>query len=166
MRFLGDQVRLVDVGAHEGELFTALGSRLSCGFGIEPLATSRIEGTRFTINPGLFPDVRPQTNDWDAITMFAVLEHIPRSGHEALANACSDLLRVGGRVVITVPSKSVDHILWLLRKLRLIDGMSLEEHFGFEVRETLTIFSAPRFKLVRRKRFQLGLNHLFVFEKT
>ena len=97
--------------------------------------------------------------------MFAVLEHIPRSEHLTLADACYDLLRSGGLVVITVPSRAVDHILWLLRALRLIDGMSLEEHFGFEVSEVPTIFDPPRFKLVRRERFQLGLNHLFVFEK-
>lgn len=68
-------------------------------------------------------------------------------------------------MVITVPAKSVDHILTLLRALRLIDGMSLEEHFGFEVAETPAVFSPPRFRLRHHGRFQLGLNHLFVFEK-
>jgi hypothetical protein len=166
LRWLEGDVRVIDVGAHEGELFDALGERLRFGFGIEPLCLSALEAARFRIEPGLFPAMRPREKEWDAITMFAVLEHIPRTEHVALADACFDLLRVGGRVVITVPSKAVDHILWMLRSLRIIEGMSLEQHFGFEVTETLTIFSPPRFRLLRHRRFQLGLNHLFVFEKV
>jgi len=48
----------------------------------------------------------------------------------------------------------------------LIDGMSLEEHHGYEVSQTTKIFSPPDFRLVLHRRFQLGLNHLFVFERT
>jgi len=165
LRWLGDDVSVIDVGAHEGELFNALGPRLRRGYGIEPLARLPRETARYTLQPGLFPARRPATADWDAITMLAVLEHIPRDQHAALANACHELLRVGGRVIITVPSRSVDPILVVLRKLRLIDGMSLDEHFGFDATETPTVFAAPRFKLLHYGRFQLGLNHLFVFEK-
>ena len=165
LRCLGEKVRVIDVGAHQGECFNALGSRLLQGFGVEPLADASRKESQFEIHPGFFPKVRPVEKNWDAITIFAVLEHIPRSEHLALADACHDLLRPGGLVVITVPSHAVDYILWLLRFFRLIDGMSLEEHFGFEVAEVPTIFNPLRFKLVRRERFQLGLNHLFVFEK-
>lgn len=165
MRWLGSDVRVIDVGAHRGELFEALGQRLRCGFGVEPLGSCERESARYTIHHGPFPTVRPEVKEWDAITMFAVLEHIPRAEQPALAGACYDLLRPGGRVVVTVPSKSVDAILSILRALRLIDGMSLEEHFGFEASETLSTFSPPQFKVVHQSRFQFGLNHLFVFEK-
>jgi hypothetical protein len=43
--------------------------------------------------------------------------------------------------------------------------MSMHEHYGFDPVDTLRIFSAPRFSLVGHRRFQLGLNNLFVFEK-
>ncbi len=165
MPWLGTDIRLVDVGAHQGELFEALGRRLRIGFGIEALPHCERQTTRYSIHRGYFPAVKPETKEWDALSMFAVLEHIPRAQHVALADACFDLLRPGGRVVITVPSKWVDHILVVLRSVRLIDGMSLEEHFGFDVANTQAIFSPPRFKLRRHRRFQLGLNHLFVFEK-
>jgi hypothetical protein len=64
-----------------------------------------------------------------------------------------------------VPAKTVDHVLSALRFLRLIDGMSLEEHYGFEPGDTVRIFSPPAFRLLHHSRFQAGLNHLFVFEK-
>jgi Methyltransferase domain len=165
VRYLPRNARVIDVGAHQGELFRALGPGLRAGFGIEPLLPTPLETSRFAIFPGHFPAVRPNDKEWDAITMLAVLEHIPRSEQNALAEACYALLRVGGRVIVTVPSSAVDYILATLRFLRVIDGMSLEEHFGFQPAETVRIFALPRFRLVRHERFQLGLNHLYVFEK-
>jgi hypothetical protein len=165
VRYLPRNARVIDVGAHQGELFRALGPSLRAGFGIEPLLPAPWETSRFAIFPGHFPAVRPKDKEWDAITMLAVLEHIPRSEQNALSEACYALLRVGGRVIITVPSSAVDYILSTLRFLRVIDGMSLEEHFGFQPAETVRIFALPRFTLVRHERFQLAFNHLFVFEK-
>jgi SAM-dependent methyltransferase len=158
--------RVIDVGAHQGELFRALGSRLESGFGIEPLVSKPVVGDRYVIQPGLFPQAAPDApGSWDAVTMLAVLEHIPAGGQAAVAEACHRLLRTGGRVVITVPSPAVDRILAVLKALRLIDGMSLEEHYGFRPGDTERIFPAPRFALVCRRHFQFGLNNLFVFEK-
>jgi hypothetical protein len=165
LKHLPAELRLIDIGAYHGELFERLGTRLIRGFGVEPLLQEQREATRYTIRPGYFPAVRPQENGWDAVTMLAVLEHIPTSQQQAVAEACYDLLRTGGRVVITVPTGVVDWILAVLRFLRLIDGMSLEEHHGYEPADTARIFAPPRFRLVQHSRFQFGLNHLFVFER-
>lgn len=166
LKHLQGRLHLIDVGAHEGELFRALGPRLSAGFGVEPLAPALVDEANFVIQPGYFPAVRPtEARAWDAVTLLAVLEHIPPASQTELADACWELLKEGGRVVITVPSPAVDYILNALRALRLIDGMSLEEHYGFDPGDTLRIFAPPRFVLVHRSRFQFGLNNLYVFEK-
>jgi len=164
-KHLSGAARVIDVGAFKGELFQAMGDQLQEGFGVEPLCDEVMTRSNWSINPGYFPATRPEREDWDAITMLAVLEHVPRDQQEDLAVACHTLLRDGGRVIVTVPGPAVDHILAVLRKLRIIDGMSLEEHFGFEPDETEKVFAPPRFDLVHRSSFQLGLNHLFVFEK-
>ncbi len=156
---------MIDVGAHQGELFRTLGNGLQEGFGIEPLIKAAIETGTYTIWPGFFPQIRPEKGDWDAVTMLAVLEHIPRAKHAGLVEACHELLKVGGRVIITVPARIVDYILSVLKFVRLIDGMSLEEHTRFEPDECARLFSMPLFKLIRHERFELGLNHLYVFEK-
>ena len=156
---------IIDVGAYHGELFQRLGPRLVEGFGIEALLPAPIHEKNYRIVPGFFPAVRPDHDQWDAITMFAVLEHIPAAEYENLARACHELLREEGRMVITVPAPAVDKILSLLKSVRIIDGMSLEEHHGFLPERTPAIFGAPRFRLLAHRRFQLGLNHVFVFEK-
>ncbi len=165
-RFIPDQARVIDVGAHEGELFEALGEKLQWGYGVEPLCAAARLRDKYMVVPGYFPAQRPPEGSWDAVTLLAVLEHVPTSEQPALAAACHEVLKPGGRVIITVPAKAVDHILAALRFLRLIDGMSLEEHYGFEPADTLRIFAAPQFRLLHRSRFQGGLNHLFVFERT
>lgn len=157
-------MRLLDVGADHGELFEYLGERLIDGYGVEPLLQRRRQGNRYIIEKGHFPEVRPRESGWDAVTMLAVLEHIPPGQLGTLAEACHALLRTGGRVVVTVPSRAVDGMLAVLRRLRVIDGMSLDEHHGFEPSDTERIFALPRFRLLHHSRFQLGLNHLYVFE--
>jgi predicted SAM-dependent methyltransferase len=97
--------------------------------------------------------------------MLAVLEHIPREEQVQLSKEFYHYLEAKGRVIITVPSSFVDHILWVLSKLRLVDGMSLGEHYGFKANETPALFNLEQFKLIKHKKFQLGLNNLFVFEK-
>jgi len=68
-------------------------------------------------------------------------------------------------VILTVPSPLVDHILALLRFLGLIDAMTLEQHYGFDPRQTVPLFNSSGFRLIRHRKFELGLNNLFVFEK-
>jgi SAM-dependent methyltransferase len=100
---------------------------------------------------------------FDTVIMLATFEHI--RDREPLCRECCRLLRPGGRVIVTVPSPWVDAILAMLCCLRLADGMSLEEHHGFDPQTTPELFLRAGFVLEHRHRFQLGLNHLFVFRK-
>jgi hypothetical protein len=49
--------------------------------------------------------------------------------------------------------------------VRLIDGMSLEQHYGYDITQTPALFCSAGFTLLNAKKFQFGLNNLFVFEK-
>lgn len=163
--FLPDKVRLIDVGTHEGEFFDYLGNKLGQGYGIDPLVTEERASSRVRLVKGYFPELGPETDDWDAVTLLAVLEHIPGKEYNSLRDGCLRKLRKGGLVVITVPQPKVDAVLAILRFLRLVDGMSLEQHHGFDPEQTTNIFRSGEFELVKQKRFQLGLNNIFVFRK-
>lgn len=160
----GDVV--IDVGCADGALFEAWGDLIEHGVGVDPSLPQKRVGANYELYPGTFPDAVPAGVQADVITMFAVLEHIPPAQQATLADECVRLLRPGGRIVITVPSPRVDTILHLLIALRLIDGIAVHEHYGFRPADTPAIFPAPQFRLALRRRFQFGLNNLFVFEKS
>jgi len=160
----GDVV--VDVGCADGTLFKAWQGLIAHGVGVDPALDAHEKGPNYELYRGTFPDAVPDNVQADLITMFAVLEHIPPDRQAHLADACARMLKPGGRVVATVPSQQVDNILHVLSALRLIDGIAVHEHYGFEAAKTVDIFPAPQFRLERWQRFQFGLNNLFVFEKV
>ena len=155
--------RLLDVGCHEGELIERVAARVAAATGVDPVAHPRAEA-RLRILRGVFPgEVEFPPASFDCITALAVLEHV--SDPAGFARACAAALAPGGRVVITVPHAAVDRILDVLIALRLVDGMAHEEHHGFEAASTPALFESAGLALVRRQRFQLGLNALYVFAK-
>jgi SAM-dependent methyltransferase len=130
---------------------------------MDPLAVPN-DGPRYQIRTDSFrePSPFPETC-FDTIVLLATLEHI--RDKDPLGRECYRLLRPGGRLIITVPSPLVDEVVRLLSRLRLADGMSLEEHHGFDPRTTPEVFERHGFLLEHRRHFQLGLNHLFVLRK-
>ena len=163
--YLPPQARILDIGCGDGGFFRALGDRVADGVGLDSALPAPVDAGRYRLIRGSFPDAVPSgTPPFDAITMMAVLEHVPPSQQPRLADACHALLKPAGRLIITVPSPAVDRILHALKFLPwLYEGHSLEQHYGYDVRRTPELFASLR--LMAAKKFQLGLNNLFVFEK-
>jgi ubiquinone/menaquinone biosynthesis C-methylase UbiE len=139
-------------------------ARLGPSVGIDPLATGVLR-ERFTTMPLPFREPLPFARSaFDGIVLLATLEHIPDT--ESVARECYRLLKFGGQVVATVPSLVVDDLVRTLIRLRLADGMSLDQHYGLDPDDVPKQFREQGFSLVRHKRFQLGLNHLMIFEKA
>ena len=77
---------------------------------------------------------------------------------------------IGGAITDLVTKRRLDaamveEIEDVLIRLRIIDGMHEEEHHGFQPSQTPEIFERAGFALETNRRFQLGLNNLFVFTK-
>lgn len=163
-RYLAHGIRLLDVGCHDGALGRQL-TGIAEYVGIDPQVDESRFWPNFTLIKGRFPADMPHCEPFDAITMLAVMEHIPLSDHKILADACAKSLTPGGRLLITVPSPKVDYIMSVLMQLRMIDGIRFEEHYGYDATQTPAVFLAAQHELELHRRFEFGLNHLFVFRR-
>jgi len=159
---------VLDIGSNYGELFDLFrkkGIKIS-GIGIDPNISGDSNGNEFTLIKDYFPTPKLEKKNFDAIVMLAVLEHIPFVNIPDFAKNCNEKLKSGGKLIITVPSKSVDHILNILLFFGLIKGMELEQHYGYDINMTKPLFEKEGLTLLLHKTFQIGLNNLFVFEKN
>ena len=158
-----DGSRVLDIGCYQGEFLQHMGDRIIDSFGIDPLAPE-IKTDHYALLKDTFsPPTDFLSDSFDAIVILATLEHM--SEPDRIAMECARILRPVGRVIITVPSPLVDQIVDVLVRIRVLDGMSMEEHHGFLPSELPQAFCKASMSLIIRRRFQLGLNNLFVFEK-
>lgn len=164
--FIKPTDRVLDVGCSDGALFRYLRGRYREGVGIDPALRTSVDRSRYRLLPGTFPDGLPDRSTYDVITMLAVVEHLPEDRLRSLGGETARALNEGGRVVLTVPSPVVDSLLHFMERIRLIRGMCLHEHHGFHPRRVSEVFNGSDLRLVRARRFQLGLNNLFVFQKV
>ncbi len=154
---------LLDVGTGDGAFLRFLNGHIRFGIGIDPRITTPIEFESYSLIIGSFPRDFAVNDLFDVITLLAVVEHFPEDELHKVADACWHYLKTGGRVIITVPHPCVDRILNLLKFFRIIKGLSLEEHHGFNPECLPDIFC--RWKLIKKERWELGFNYLFIFEK-
>jgi 2-polyprenyl-3-methyl-5-hydroxy-6-metoxy-1,4-benzoquinol methylase len=166
IRFLPPDARVLDVGCDDGALFRTMGPALREGVGLDPALEAAVTGERYRLLPGSFPaDAPDEPGAFDAVTMLAVMEHVPPDEQPKVAERAFELLRPGGRFVLTVPSPAVDTILDVLIRLHLLHGMEADQHYGFEPDELVPVATAAGFRQLLRSTFQARLNNLFVFEK-
>jgi 2-polyprenyl-3-methyl-5-hydroxy-6-metoxy-1,4-benzoquinol methylase len=158
--------RVLDIGCADGALFRAGKQRIGSGVGIDLRADTGWVSGPFERRIGTFPGAIANGEQFDAVTMLAVVEHVPTKELAGWAAALPPLIVPGGVLVITTPSPKVDTILHALIKIRAIDGMAVHEHYGFQPRLVPRIFSSKDLILEKHNRFQLGLNNLFVFRRT
>jgi 2-polyprenyl-3-methyl-5-hydroxy-6-metoxy-1,4-benzoquinol methylase len=157
---------VLDIGCHDGALFGSLSDRISRGIGIDPtLVRSETHG-QFRFIAEAFPSDLLRSERFDVITLLAVLEHVESSELPQWREEFERLLVPGGLVVATVPSPGVDHVLDVLTRFRLVAGMSIEEHHGFDASLVPSLLSSRTLELMVHRRFELGMNNLYVFKRT
>ena len=162
--FIHEGCQLLDIGGFDGSFLVRIKHIIGYGICIDPLIEEKNDGNLMFIRSSVdrkipFPDA-----SFDIVTMLAVYEHLG-SYRLDLTKEISRVLRNNGLVVLTVPGHAVNTIVHILKKIRVIDGMSLEQHDDFNADDTIKIFETSGFKTIRRSTFQCGFNNLFVFKK-
>jgi len=164
-RWIPPGSRVLDIGCHQGEFLKMLRGKIAPSVGLDPLYQENGHTNGHQFFPQEFREGLPfEEGSFDAVVLLATIEHMQEKS--AIAREARRLLTRGGRVVITVPSPLVDRILSILLLLRIVDGMSLEEHHGFSPDDLPDIFIPEGFRLQRKQKFQLGLNNLYIFERV
>jgi 2-polyprenyl-3-methyl-5-hydroxy-6-metoxy-1,4-benzoquinol methylase len=157
--------RVLDIGCADGALYRSV-ARLDHYVGIDPDAPTCSTSANVRFIRGTFPTAALDPHEqFDVIAALAVLEHVPRDAHTEFARACAQHMAPGGYLAITVPSPIVDPIISALKSVGLLDGMREDQHYGYDPRTTPSIFERHGLRLDRHARFELGLNHLFVFQQ-
>ncbi|MDX2197329.1 MAG: methyltransferase domain-containing protein [Cytophagales bacterium] len=163
--YIHKDVQLLDIGCYDELLIKKFEGKIHSAVGIDPLLTADVHTAKYTLLKGYFPDVLEAGKKFHVITMLAVLEHIDENYYDKVSQGCFHHLHPGGHLVITVPDALVDKVLDILIKIGILDGMSTDEHHGYDINNTRTLFEKSGLKLIKHKRFQLGLNNVFVFQK-
>ncbi len=159
---------LLDIGCNRGEFFLFLKKKTIKGTGIDPEASA----TTLHLPDGVslisdhFPSEKLNDKKFDYITALAVFEHIPDENQKDFLESCQNYLSENGKIIITVPSPLVDHIILLLRFLKIVHAMSIEQHHGLNPKQVVPLFVKSGFTVLLHKKFELGLNNLFVFGKN
>jgi trans-aconitate methyltransferase len=157
-----------DIGCDDGYLlkkFLAKNIRID---GCDPRLSIDGISLNSTLLKGFFPEVLNNSNlknQYDVIFALAVFEHFTEDHLTESAKKISEILTDHGCLIVTVPHPFVDKILDFLMFFKLIDGQALEEHHGFNPDSLVDVLSRE-LRLKTKKKFQLGLNNMFVFEKN
>jgi hypothetical protein len=168
LRFVPPKVSSVfDIGCDDGYLLGCISDGKIRVDGCDPRLLANSSSPLSMRYRGNFPSVLVENKilgPYDVIFSLAVFEHFTAADLSESALQISNLLRNHGCLIVTVPHPFVDKMLNLLAAVKLIDGQALDEHHAFDPNTLPEIFS-KHLRLVRRCKFQLGMNNIFVFEK-
>ncbi len=157
---------LLDIGCGwEARLLRALEPYIERGVGIDfkapDIRSAKITTQRLTLEQRL----PVASESFDVVTMLAVLEHLHRPAE--IVSEIYRVLKPGGRVVVTVPSKAAKPVLeFLAYRLHIVSEAEIRDHKRYYDRSSLTeLFSGSGFAIERHQYFQLGMNNFLVARK-
>ena len=158
---------VLDLGCgHGGDLLARLAPRIREGIGVDVSVRAEPPAPNVRLLTGAADAELPlPSGSVDLVTCLAVIEHVDRP--ETLLAEARRVLRDGGRLVLTTPSREAKPVLELVVRLRLIDAAEILDHKRYYApRELRAALAAAGFAPAgtRVRRFELGLNLAAVAE--
>jgi SAM-dependent methyltransferase len=151
--------RLLDIGCGMNRLANAYGN----GVGVDVHNWGSVD--HVVENSAILPFADAS---FDTVTIVAALNHIPN--REEVLTECRRLLKSDGRIVVTMITPKISTVWHFFRLPWDADqrerGMAEGEVFGFTAKQLVGLARRRGFTLSIRKRFMLGLNSIYVFQKS
>jgi SAM-dependent methyltransferase len=144
--------RVLEVGTHHGEFLEAFGDHSEGSIGLDPHVSPCWTST-FALTRGDFPEAIEGLGRFDAIVMMSALHNTSSEQLAAWASTIAYLLEPGGRFIATVPSRFVAFALH-----GDVDSIADPQH-------ALAAMTGAGLFLKAHRRFQFGLNNLYVFQR-
>ena len=166
LRWIPSDAKVLDLMCSDGALFRQASSLIKSGIGIDTEEPSSWPTGPYSFRHGTFPEALVDKDRFDIVLMPAVIEDIADEFRTTWATTVPKLPSQGVRLIITVPTPAVDWILDVGIRFRLLHSMDTANHHGFDPRVVPQGFLVPPMRLLKASRFEFGLNHLFVFERT
>ena len=159
--------RLLDVGCGwEARLLREVEPYVREGVGIDFKAPPLDHPKLRTMTMTLATELPLEGDSFDVVTLLAVLEHLshPREMLEEIAR----VLRPGGQLVMTVPSKAAKPVLeFLAYRVHLVSEAEIRDHKCYYDRASLhEIFRGTGLRIDRHQYFQLGMNNFLCATKV
>jgi 2-polyprenyl-3-methyl-5-hydroxy-6-metoxy-1,4-benzoquinol methylase len=161
---------LLDIGCDEGHIIPFIPKKIKYS-GLERNEAMLIKAKKkypkivfhdLEINPNNISNLK--LGKYDNILLLAVIEHMNNPIKFLLC--LNQLLNEKGRIIITSPSKSSDLILRIMSFFRLARNDKHEHEFYVNNKMMSKLYKSGKFKKIKYKKFQFGLNQLWVIEKV
>jgi ubiquinone/menaquinone biosynthesis C-methylase UbiE len=159
--------RLLDVGCGwDYRLLKTVEPFISSGVGIDfkvrEMESAKIKTLRMLMTGSL--PFEPES--FDIVTMLAVLEHL--SDPLRMISETERVLKKGGRLVLTVPSKIAKPVLeFLAYRLHIVSEVEMKEHKQyFNHKDLRGLLCRSGMTIEQHRYFQMGMNNYCVARKT
>ena len=139
-----------------------IGRGVGIDFKVRAWENAKIKTLRMTMTDSL-----PfEAESFDVVTILAVLEHL--SDPLAMMKETERILRGGGRLVLTVPSKIAQPVLqFLCYRLKLVSEPEMRDHKQYyDHRELIKLFSQTGMVIEFHQYFEMGMNNFCIVRKA
>ena len=156
---------VLDVGCGFNYLFLqSIHDKIAAGYGFD-LKVKEKNLMKLEIRFHKFEKKLPYPdNFFDYVTSIATLEHFDNP--EDIIPEFARVLKKGGRVILTTPTKKSKDLLDTLSFLRILNPQEIKDHKGYyNPEDVINMFNVEGFNEIKTKPFELGFNILYVFEK-
>jgi ubiquinone/menaquinone biosynthesis C-methylase UbiE len=164
---LPPKAKVLDLGCgFDGKFLQSIEKKISSGFGIDLSVSKSVESQKISLLEYNINQPLPfAENEFDTVVSLANLEHLENP--EQCLREIYRVLKPGGKLLLTAPSKAAKPILELLSFLGLVSAQEIKDHkHYFDKKILVKMVKEAGFSQISHQYFQMGMNNFLSVIKT